>query len=285
MPSALAGRTIAVTGANGGIGRHTALTLARAGAHVVLVCRALERAREASAFVRAACPEATISADCGDLAVLAEVRGLAQRLAARHGNLSVLVNNAGVISSRRVLTRDGLELTFAVNHYAPFLLSLLLLETLRKNAPARIVNVNSDSHLSESLDMEDLRGAGRYWPPTAYGRSKLANMIFTREFARRIQPAVVSMNALHPGLVATDFGDVGGIVGFGWRFAKLGGISPEQGAKTPVYVASSVDVAGKSGGYYRHCAQAAPNPLVSDQALAQRLWDYCADVTGLRETG
>jgi len=281
MRRALAGRTIAITGANGGIGRHTALALARAGAHVVLVCRTLERAQQASAFIRAACPDATISADSADLSVLAEVRGLAQRLAADHGNLSVLVNNAGVISPRRVLTSDGLELTFAVNLYAPFLLSLLLLETLRTNAPARIVNVNSDSHLSESLNLDDLRAVGRYWPPTAYGRSKLANMIFTREFARQIDPAAVSMNALHPGLVATDFGDVGGIVGFGWRFAKLGGISPEQGAKTPVYVASSTDLVAKSGGYYRDCAVAMPNPLASDQALARGLWEYSADVTGL----
>jgi len=274
-------RTIAITGANGGIGRYTALELARAGAHVVLVCRTLQRAEEAKNFIRAACPAASVGTAFADLSDLAEVRRLAQQLAAEHPTLSVLVNNAGVISSHRAITRDGFELTFAVNHLAPFLLSMLLEETLRRNAPARIVNVNSDSHLSESLDFDHLQGERRYWPPTAYGRSKLANMFFTVEFARRVDPASVSMNALHPGFVATDFGDVGGIVGFGWRFAKLGGISPQQGATTPVYVASSAELAGKSGGYYRDCRRVEPNPLSLDATLARRLWEYSEQATGL----
>ena len=276
------GRTVAITGANGGIGRYTALELARADAHIVLVCRTQQRAEEVKAFIRAGCPTASLSTAFADLSNLAEVRLLAQHLSAEHPGLSVLVNNAGLISSRRVITRDGFELTFAVNHFAPFLLSLLLEETLRKNAPARIVNINSDAHLSESLDFDDLHGKRRYWPPTAYGRSKLANMLFTVEFARRFDPARVSMNALHPGFVATDFGDVGGIVGFGWRFAKLGGISPQQGAVTPVYVASSHDLVGKSGDFYRDRKKVEPNPLTSDSALGRRLWEYSEQATGLK---
>ena len=285
MSSLADGRTIAITGANGGIGRYTALQLARDGARVVLICRTPERAEDAKAFVLSGCPGARVSTGSADLSILADVRRLAQRVAAEHPDVSILVNNAGLISSHRIVTRDGFELTFAVNHLAPFALSMLLLSALRRNAPARIVNVNSDAHLSETLDLDDLQSTRRYWPPAVYGRSKLANMLFTTEFARRVDPSSVSMNGLHPGLVATDFGDVGGIVGFGWRFAKLGGITPQEGATTPVYVVTSSDLSGKSGGFYRKSRQVDANPLALDEALARRLWEYSEEATGVNGPG
>jgi retinol dehydrogenase 12 len=268
-----AGRAIAITGANGGIGRHTALALARLGAHVVLVCRNQQRADEATAFVRDNAPNARASSLVADLSTLAGVRGLARDLSAL-GGLSVLVNNAGVICRRRAITDDGFELTWAVNHVAPFVLSTMLLETLGANAPARIVNVNSDSHLHGTIDFGDLNSEKGFWPPRAYERSKLANVLFTKELARRVDPARVTVNALHPGLVNTDFGEVGGIVEFGWRVYKHFGITPAEGARTSVYLATSPEVAAKSGGYYRKCVLGPVNPLAEDAQLATRLWDH-----------
>jgi NAD(P)-dependent dehydrogenase (short-subunit alcohol dehydrogenase family) len=267
------GRTVAVTGANGGIGSHTALGLAKLGAHVVLVCRSQQRADKATAFVRAGAPGAQVSSLAGDLSRLADIRRVARDLGAAHPRLSVLVNNAGVICRRRVITEDGFELTWAVNHVAPFVLSTELLDVLRANAPARIVNVNSDSHLHGTIDFDDLNAERGFWPPRAYERSKLANVLFTKELARRVDPAQVTVNALHPGLVNTDFGEVGGIVEFGWRVYKHFGITPAEGARTPVYLATSPEVAGKSGGYYRKCLLGPVNPLAEDAKLATRLWE------------
>jgi retinol dehydrogenase 12 len=269
----LAGRVVAVTGANGGIGRYTALGLAQRGAHVVLICRTRERAEAAQAFVREAVPGTSTSTLAADLSSMDAVRGLAKALAAGHPRLSVLVNNAGLIAPRRTLTADGFEMTLAVNHLAPFLLSTSLLDLLRANAPARIVNVNSDSHLSARLDLEDLSGERAFWPPRAYGQSKLANMLFTVELARRLDPASVTVNAVHPGFVNTDFGDVGGVVGFGWSFVHHFGIAPDRGAQTPIFCASSPELAGVSGSYVCDSRVAQPDPRVADVALRARVWD------------
>ena len=268
-----AGRVVAITGANGGIGRHTALGLARLGAHVVLICRTQERAETAQRFVLDGMPGATTSVLTADLSRMDAVRALAKALAGEHPQLSVLVNNAGMIAPRRILTADGFELTLAVNHLAPFVLSTALLDLLRRNAPARIVNVNSDSHLRAHLDIDDLNGAHRFWPPRAYGQSKLANMLFAVELARRIDPALVTVNALHPGFVNTDFGNVGGVVGFGWSVVHHFGITPERGARTPIYCSSSADLDGVSGSYFRDSRPAQPDPRVADAALRERVWE------------
>jgi retinol dehydrogenase 12 len=269
----LKGRAVAITGANGGIGRHVALGVARQGAHVVLICRTRERAEDAQAFVCRAVSNASTSIHIADLSRMQEVRDLARALAQDHPTLSVLINNAGMIAPRRIVTVDGFESTFAVNHLAPFVLSLTLLDLLRANAPARIVNVNSDSHLGATLDFDDLGGENRFWPPRAYGQSKLANMLFTAELAHRVDPRSVTVNALHPGLVNTDFGEVGGVVGFGWFFIRRSGIAPEEGARTPVYCVSSSDIADVSGAYFRRCRSVPPDPRVADAELRQRLWD------------
>lgn len=270
--SSLAGRVIAVTGANGGIGRHIALGLARRGAHVVLIGRTLERAEAAQRFVRETSSNASTSVLAANLSSMSEVRGLARNLVDRHPRLSVLINNAGLIARRRIVTVDGFESTLAVNHLAPFLLSTMLLDTLRTNAPARIVNVNSDAHLEAHLDLDDLGGAQRFWPPRAYGQSKLANMLFTAELARRVDPALVTVNALHPGLVDTDFGKVGGVVGFGWSIYRHFGITPERGARTAIFCASSPELTGVSGEYFRDSRPAQPDSRVADAPLRERVW-------------
>jgi len=272
MAMELTGTTVAVTGSNAGIGLHTALGLARLGARVIMVCRNRERGESAQAWIERQEPGAKTALVITDLSDMQQVRALAGELARVAPDLRVLVNNAGLITSRRTMTGEGFELTFAVNHLAPFLLSTSLLDLLKSNAPARIVNVNSDAHLSARLDFGDLNGERHSFPPNAYGQSKLANMLFTVELARRVDPQVVTVNALHPGLVATDFGEVGGLVQFGWTFMKPFGITPERGALTPIYCASSPQLAGVTGGFFVECAPARPNPLVEDEQLRLRLW-------------
>jgi len=269
----LSGRVVAITGANGGIGRHIALAAARMGAHVVLICRTRERGRAAQAFVNNAAPGATASVLVADLSSMRAVRALASALMREHPSLSVLVNNAGIIAGRHALTSEGIESTLAVNHLTPFLLSTSLLEVLRANAPARIVNVNSDSHLGAALDLDDLNRRRGFWPPRAYGQSKLANMLFTAELAQRVDPALVTVNALHPGRVNTDFGSVGGFVGFGWSFVRHFGIAPESASRTPIHCIAAPELTGVSGQYFRDRCVVQPDSRVADIGLRLRLWE------------
>ncbi len=269
----LEGTTVAVTGSNSGIGLYTVLGLARLGARVVMICRSRERGESAQAWIAQRLLGARTTLLIADLSDMAQVRRLCAELPRVAPDLRVLVNNAGLITTRRTMTAEGFEMTFAVNHLAPFLLSTSLLDVLRSNAPARIVNVNSDAHLSATLDFDDLNGERHSFAPNAYGQSKLANMLFTVELARRVDPAAVTVNALHPGLVATDFGEVGGLVQFGWTFMKPFGLSPERGAATSIYCASSPQLAGVTGGFFVNCAPARPNPLVDDGQVRLRLWE------------
>jgi len=269
----LEGTTVAVTGSNSGIGLYTVLGLTRLGARVVMICRSRERGESAQAWIAQRLPGARTTLLVADLSDMAQVRRLCADLPRVAPDLRVLVNNAGLITTRRTMTAEGFEMTFVVNHLAPFLLSTSLLDVLRSNAPARIVNVNSDAHLSATLDFDDLNGERHSFAPNAYGQSKLANMLFTVELARRVDPAAVTVNALHPGLVATDFGEVGGLVQFGWTFMKPFGLSPERGAATSIYCASSPQLAGVTGGFFVNCAPARPNPLVDDGQVRLRLWE------------
>jgi NAD(P)-dependent dehydrogenase (short-subunit alcohol dehydrogenase family) len=279
----MAGRLAMVTGANTGIGKAVAIELARRGARVVLVCRSEERGHAALEDVRAAGGVGEQAAEllAIDLASLASVRAGAAELLARHDRLHVLVNNAGVFSMRRRTSADGYELLFAVNQLAPFLLTRLLLPLLTASAPARIVNVASDAHYGARMHWDDLQLARSYpgHGRVAYGQSKLANVLFTRELARRLEGTGVVANAVHPGVVSTDL--VRGVPFFvRWGFRTFG-LTPEQGAEGPVMLASAPELASVSGHYFDRSREAEPSRAAADPEAAARLWAICEKLTDL----
>src|SRR5271165_2909732 len=213
-------RLAVVTGANSGIGLYTALGLARAGMSVIMTGRSRERLEAARDFVTARVNGARIETELADFASLAEVRGLADEILARHDRLDLLINNAGLLSPNYRLSQDGYEMTFAVNHLAPFLLTNLLLDRLKASAPARIINVASRAHRGQRIDLAAITGSRDWSMRNAYGRSKLCNILFTRELARRLDRTGVVATCLHPGVVATGFGQRGGLVELGWRVIR-----------------------------------------------------------------
>jgi NAD(P)-dependent dehydrogenase (short-subunit alcohol dehydrogenase family) len=269
------GRIAIVTGASGGIGLWTALGLAKAGAHTVMLCRDARRGEEARRFVAdnsGRVPELILA----DFADLAQVRAAGAEIAERHRYIHILVNNAGLFAPKRTLTKDGYEMTFAVNHLAPFLLTDALLPALElageASRHARIVNVASAAANRASIDLGDLMSARRYKMLGAYGQSKLANILFTKELARRLPPKPISANCLHPGVVATGIGNKGGIGGLVWSAIKPFMIGPEQGAVNSLFVATSPDIEGISGAYFVKQRPAKPNPSAEDPAVAAALW-------------
>jgi retinol dehydrogenase-12 len=276
------GKTCLVTGATAGIGLVTARELARAGARVLGVGRSPERCQAAERKIREAVPNAAIEYLLADLSSQADIRQLAENVRSSTNRLDVLVNNAGGIFLKRIETADGYEMTFALNHLAYFLLTNLLLDLLRSSAPARIVNVSSGAHRGCKLDFEDLNGQRSFSAARAYQRSKLANLLFTRELSRRLEGTGVTVNALHPGYVKTEIFRAEGPLG--WllrRFADIFAISPDEGARTSIYLATSPEVEGKTGGYYIRCRLAQPSPEANDLEAARRLWDLSAEMTGL----
>jgi NAD(P)-dependent dehydrogenase (short-subunit alcohol dehydrogenase family) len=269
------GKTAVVTGANAGIGLWTALGLAKAGAHVIMVARDPHRGEDARGLVAKASnrrPDLIIA----DFASLKTVRDAAQRILDRNPEIHVLVNNAGLFSPRRELTADGYEMTIAVNHLAPFLLTNALLPGLEKAGEprrhARIVNVASNAARNASIDLGDLMLSRRYSMMAAYSQSKLANILFTKELARRLPPRPISANSLHPGVVATNIGAKGGVFGAAWNLMKPAFLSQERGAWNSLYVATSPAIEGVNGAYFVKQRQAAPNALAEDAAIAARLW-------------
>jgi retinol dehydrogenase-12 len=277
MESELRGKWAVVTGASSGIGRVTAETLAARGASVVLACRSEEKSRAVLDAIRSAGGEATFQAlDLGDLA---SVRACAQRLLARDRKLDLLINNAGV-AGQRGLTKDGFELNFGTNHLGHFLLTVLLAPRLRAAAPSRIVNVASASHYrAKKIDYSLLRQPTRSVTGLPeYEVSKLANVLFTKELARRLGPSGVHSYSLHPGMVASD----------AWRriprpfssLMKLFMLSNEEGAATTLYCATSPEVADHDGRYYHKCKERRPNRAVEDEAMARRLWEKSVEWVG-----
>jgi retinol dehydrogenase-14 len=278
----LSGRTILVTGATSGIGLAASRELASMGAELVLVGRDPARLDAALAAVRARSRSGAVSTLCHDLSSLAAVRALAAEVRVRHPRLHVLVNNAGGASPTRQVTADGLERTFAVNHLAPYLLTRLLLDRLVESAPARIVTVSSIAHRRARLDLADLQLQRRYTVMRAYGGSKLANVLFTRELARRLAGTRVTANCLHPGVVATRI----------WSrtpwwtkplFAAMKPfmLTPEQGAETLVHLSASPDARQLTGAYLEKGKVVEPAPQARDDQLARRLWDESARLVGL----
>ena len=281
-PWVLSGKTCLLTGASSGIGRATAQELARLGARLLLVCRDRARGEETVTEIRASTGNRDIELVLADLACQAQIRRLAADFLAKNQPLHVLINNAGVVNLRRELTPDGIETTFAVNHLAYFLLTRLLLERLQASAPARIINVGSHAHRSTSLRFDDLQGERRYSGMRSYGQSKLANLLFTYELARRLEGTGVTVNCAHPGAVATRLGHNNG--GWAGGLARLLGVffrTPRRGAESSIYLAASPEVAGVSGRYFADCRPVRSSADSYIEADAARLWELSAQLTGV----
>ena len=280
------GKVCMVTGANAGIGRATALGLARMGATVVMVCRNRHRGQEALAWVQQESGNSSVRLFLADLSSQASIHRLATDFKALYPALHVLINNAGIIPRRRILTEDGLETQFAVNHLAYFLLTALLLDVLKAGAPARIINVSSQLHGRAPLDFDDLQSERSYNRVLVYARTKLANVLHTYELARMLEGTGVTANCLHPGLVATNLlADATGLpraIRFAVRVVRA---SPEAGARTSLYLATSPEVEGVTGKYFAR-QRAVPSSKASyDQPAARRLWRISEELIGLPSSG
>jgi len=267
-------KTIVATGATSGVGEAAALALARLGARMVFVARDERRARATLVKLEAAAPGLGHRVHLADVASVAETRRVGRAIAASEPRIDALVNNAGAMFSDRRVTAEGLERTFALNHMAYFVLTEALREKLIASAPARVVSTSSAAHFGARLDFDDLQLAKGYSGFKAYSRSKLANVLFTRELARRLAGTGVIANCFHPGFVASRFGDeAGGFVGRLFPLVKLAAISPERGADTLVYLASSPDVANVTGQYFDKHRAVEPSPAAREEAAARRLWE------------
>jgi NAD(P)-dependent dehydrogenase (short-subunit alcohol dehydrogenase family) len=267
------GKVVVITGATSGIGQVAAEKLAAMGARIVMIARDHLRADAELARLRQIAPGAAHSVHYADLSRLAEMKRVGAEIAAAESRIDVLINNAGAVFNQRQTTPDGLEMTFATNHMSYFVLTGALHDRLIASAPSRIVSTSSDAHRRMKLDFDDLQSAKSYSAFRAYGRSKLCNILFTRELARRLAGTGVTANCLHPGFVATRFGDgSGGLLASLFRAAKTFAISPEKGAETIVYLASSDDVSGVTGEYFYKCRRATPTNQAQDDESARRLW-------------
>ena len=278
------GKTVVITGATSGIGQVAAERLAAMGARMVLVARDKARGEATLARVRKAGGGAAHSVHYADLSRLSEMKRVAAEIAAAEPRIDVLINNAGALFGSRQVTEDGLELTFALNHMSYFVLTHGLRERLQASAPARVINTASDAHKGEKLDFSDLQSASNYRGLHVYGRSKLCNILYTSELARRWTGTGVTAHSLHPGFVATRFGDEsGGMLSVGVRIAKTFAISQEKGAETIVYLASSGDseVTGASGLYFYKCRPATPTREARDEDSARKLWQESERIAGM----
>ncbi len=285
MGNGMTGSVVVITGATSGIGKVAAERLAGMGARLVVVAR--DRARGAATLdgLRSINGSVEHTIHYADLSRLAEMKRVAAEIAAAEPRIDVLINNAGALFGSRHVTEDGLELTFATNHLSYFVISLGLLDRLRASAPSRVIGTSSGAHRAATLDFDDLQStrayqgsigsALRYGGPgfKVYALSKLCNILFTRELARRLEGTGVTVNCFHPGFVDTRFGDQsGGFISFGIRAAKGFAISPEKGAETLVYLASSPEVANVTGEYFYKCRPATPSRQAQDDRAARRLW-------------
>ena len=279
----LNGKVCLITGGTGGIGRITAQALAASGAVVVIVARSQPKAEMVVKAIWEKTANPQVDYLICDLSVQADVRQVAHDFRSRYGRLDVLINNAGQFFIKHEMSQDGSEMTFALNHLAYVLLTNLLLDLLVASAPARIINVSSMAHVGSRLNLNNLQNERGYNGWKAYGQSKLANLYFTYELARRFQGTGVTANALHPGFVATNFGKSnGGLFIPIFKLAQLVAITPEQGAETSIYLATSPEVAGVTGKYFIKC-KAAPSSRASyDEETARRLWEISEEMTGLK---
>ena len=268
------GKTVVATGATSGIGEAAVLALAGLGARIVFVARDERRAEATLNKLESRAPRLGHAVHLADLSGMAETRHVGKAIAKGEPRIDVLINNAGAMFAERRVTAEGLELTFALNHMAYFVLTEALRERLVASAPARIVSTSSAAHQGARLNFSDLQGARRYSSYGAYGRSKLANILFTRELARRLAATGVTANCLHPGFVASRFGQSsGGLVGRLLPLMQMLAITPEQGADTIVYLASSPEVANVTGQYFVKRKAVEPSAAARDDAAAKSLWE------------
>jgi retinol dehydrogenase 14 len=283
--SGMGGKVILITGGTSGIGKAAATALAGMGATVVITGRNEERGKRALQEIREESGNDGVELILADLTVQDEVRRLVEELRERHNQLEVLVNNAGLVLSERTETPDGIETQLAINHLAPFLLTNLLLDLLKKSAPSRIVTVSSDAHRWAKIDLDDLQSRKRYRGMQVYGKTKLANIMFTYELAERLEGTGVTVNCMHPGGVNTNFGNnQGGPMNLLFRLFKPFMRSPEQGADTLIYLASSPEVEGMTGKYLADRKVKAASDAAYDETTRKRLWEASEELTGLKVT-
>ncbi len=269
------GHTILITGSTDGIGKQTALDIARTGASVIIHGRTHERVQATATEIRQAAPHAVVDSVTADLASLAGVRNMARLVRERVPRLSALIHNAGVYMTERVLTVDGFETTFAINHLAPFYLTYLLNDLLIASAPARVVVVSSVAHTRGRLDFGNLQGEKRFDPYDAYALSKLANVLFSNELALRLRSSNVTSNCLHPGVIATKLLRAG---------FSMSGASVEEGAQTSVYLALSPDVEGVTGRYFVRKQSVAPAPITLDSHVRKEFWEATEHLLGIQSS-
>jgi NAD(P)-dependent dehydrogenase (short-subunit alcohol dehydrogenase family) len=289
MTWSLEGKTAIVTGASTGIGTETAIGIAQAGAHVIMTARDERKGEAALAYARARSGKGSVELMMCDFAWLESIRRFADDFKTKHNQLNVLVNNAGAINADRQETADGFEMTFGVNHLGYFLLTNLLLDLLKKSAPARVINVASRAHQRAELDFDDLQAEQKYSAMTVYSRSKLANILFTYELARRLEGTGVTANALHPGVVRSGFGknNDGWAKGVFVAFQAVGRPFLKDnaaGAKTSIYLATSPDVEGVTGKYFSESKETASNAASHDVDAQKRLWEISERLCGLNAT-
>ena len=278
------GKTVVITGGTSGIGEVAAEALAQIGARIILVARSKSRAEATLARLRRSGPGAAHSVYFADLTRLAEMKRVAAEIANREPPIDVLINNAGALFGTRRLTEDGLEHTFALNHMSYFVVTEGLRERLLASGAARIVNTASAAHQGATLDFDDLQSAKSFRAMRAYSCSKLCNILFTRELARRLHGTGVTVNCLHPGFVATRFADEsGGLISHLAWLAKLFAISPTEGAQTIIYLASSPEVANVTGKYFYKCRPTPPSAAALDDRAAVALWQRSAASAGMKE--
>jgi len=274
-------KTVLITGATAGIGLAAARELARKGARLVIVSRSAEKCAATVAQIKRATGNQNVEFIAADLSTRAGVQQAAFEFKKNYARLDVLINNAGGLFFTREITVDGYEKTFALNHLNYFLLTNLLLDILKASASARIVNVASNAHFGAQIDFEDLMGAKNYWGMRAYGQSKLANILFTYELARKLKGSQVTANVLHPGFVGSDFAANNGLLfRLGMTFLKPFILSTDKGAETPIYLAASPEVEGVTGKYFHNCTVEKSDPASYDPNTAGRLWEVSLELVG-----
>ncbi|MDA4113259.1 MAG: SDR family oxidoreductase [Thaumarchaeota archaeon] len=283
----ISGKTCMITGSNSGIGKAASVAVARMGATVVMVCRDAAKGESArrDIIVTSGAKSEDVTLMLADLSSLDSVRQLAADFLKKDQKLHVLINNAGLVLGDRRVTKDGLETTFVVNYLSHFLLTNLLLGAIRSAAPSRIINVSSEAHTAGHIEFEDLQAQKNYGGMRAYSQSKLAQVLFTHELARRLAGTGVTVNSLHPGVVATNWGRHSvGAMSVGLRLISPFMTSPEKGAETSVYLASSPDVAEVTGKYFDKKKETSSSPESNDDAEALRLWKVSLALVGLPDS-